>query len=159
MPSLAEVHGNRRRSTDDDGGTGRRVSAEDAAQVSLELSTTGVLLFLLGIGFAFFFDSLLGTVGYLLALGLGAWGLARWIVATVPDRNLPSVLTSTRQPRRSRSGDGWLGTLRDRLQRRRRSRRRRPSGTRSHRRRSSVLGRLRAALQRYLPSRRGGDRL
>jgi hypothetical protein len=159
MPSLAEVHGNRGGSSDDEGGTGEQVCADDAAQVSLPLSTTGVLLFLLGIGFAFFFDSLLGTVGYLLALGLGAWGLARWIVATVPDRNLPAALQSTGRPSRSRSRDGWLDSLRDRLQRRGGTRSRGLGGGRSRRNRSSRLARVRDTLRSRLPSLDDGDRL
>jgi hypothetical protein len=158
MPSLAEVHGKRSGSSDDEGGTGERVCADDAAQVSLPLSTTGVLLFLLGIGFAFFFDSLLGTVGYLLALGLGAWGLARWLVATVPDRNLPAALQSTGRRSQSRTRGGWLDSLRDRLPTRD-ARSRGLGGARSRRNRSSLLARVRDAVRSRLPSRDDGDRL
>lgn len=158
MPSLAEVHGNRGRSSTDDeaGGTGRPVSADDAAQVTLELSTTGVLLFLLGIGFAFFFDSLLGTVGYLLLLGLGAWGLARWIVATVPDRNLPPFLR-TGPSARTRSDGGWRA-IRRRLGSGRSSSGRIGGRSTSRRSRTTPLARLRDTVRAYRSSK-GGERL
>ena len=66
--------------------------AGDAAQLSERLSAIGICCFLLGVGIAFFFDSLLGTIAYVLTLGQLAYGLLRVFLATVPTRDLPWIL-------------------------------------------------------------------
>lgn len=66
--------------------------ADDAAQISERLSVIGICCFLLGVGIAFFFDSLLGTIAYTLTLGQLAYGLLRVLIATVPAKDLPWIL-------------------------------------------------------------------
>lgn len=175
MPSLADVHGrshDRGSTVAGPRGGDRRPSAGHAAQVSRELSAVGVVMFLLGIGFAFFFDSVLGTVGYLTALGLGAYGLVRWLVATVPARDLPVFLDRDRRSADRRRGS-VVGHLRDRFPapsvpgfvtadgsgragRRLGSRGRRGGPARRRRGPRARLRRLATTLRR---SRGGGDRL
>ena len=76
--------------------------AGDAAQLSERLSAIGICCFLLGVGIAFFFDSLLGTIAYVLTLGQLAYGLLRVFLATVPTRDLPGYLPG-------RQGHRWPG--------------------------------------------------
>lgn len=165
MPSLADVHGGSRSggsTSDGTWGGESPATAGDAAQVSLYLTAVGVPMFLLGIGFAFFFDSILGTVGYFTALGLGVYGLVRLLVATVPTRDLPGLLArgSGRTGRGRRTA---AGRLRDRLSGSGRalggSRSRSRGLGRSRGRTAAPLARLRRAVSSLRSSRGGGDRL